>query len=243
MIKQEIVNYLDLADVNYDKKWLDILFGMIEELNMELEEFQKIDINDTQTYEDTINKDTSDIYILDNKMSELIKELIDHLKPHSFEELKNLLTLFRPSPLEVGIVDECLTNKENNKSQLYSISEFRPLLENILKNSYGVILYHEQISSIVQKVCNVSFEKAEEFKKKFLTNLSREEIDKCKTDFITLATSNGYSKDVSEKLFEWVHFYAPASYSEKSVISHAKIVFYLAYCKTHYPKIFKRFKS
>lgn len=231
----EVLNYLDLSKQNYEQKWFDIILELCQTLDISIDQFKKIDLNDKDTYRFIQNEDVSDIYHLDNEqMGELMEEFISKFKPNSFEELKSMLVLFRPSPLEAGLVDQYLANKQNKEYTSIKIDGFNSVLEPILCKSYGVILYHQQILSIIQKVCGVSLKQAEEMKTEFLSNISSKEKNILKDQFFRLTIPNGYSYEVSDKLFDMIYLSTPPSYDENHVISHAKITFYLAYFKTHY---------
>lgn len=152
MNEHEILNFLDLSKQNYEQKWIDIILELVKELDIDIITFKNIDINDLDTYRYIQNEDVSGIYHLDNEqMGELMEEFISQFKPYSFEELKSMLVLFRPSPLEAGLVDYYLANKQNKEYKSIEVDEFNSILEEILNKSYGVILYHQQILSIIQK--------------------------------------------------------------------------------------------
>ncbi len=233
MTQEKLASYLGLE---YEKKveiWLDIILLTIKQIktnhNITLN-LKSIDLNDKATYGLIQSKNTDDIYKL---KGEYMHEFKNKFKPTNFSQLKDMHTLYRPSPLAYGIVDEYLENKYNKKNINYISKEFKKALKPILKSTYGVILYHEQILDILQTIGNFSFSKAD-IVRYAMTKNYKEQIEIFKVEFIETCVKNGAKKENCMELFDIFSKYTPPSYSQKIVTAHAKLTFYLAYLKTHF---------
>lgn len=224
MLKEDIIYYFNLDNEEMDQIIIDRIIKLSNELKINLTYLRDIDFNDLKVYQFIQTKNTSNIYYLQN---ELMQEWIKEFQPNSFIELQNLLVLFRPSPLALGVKEKYLINKNNPKDIVF-IKNFEIILKPILKDTFGLILYQEQVEYILKKVCNISLSNAINWRK-LLEKRTNKENSKVKYNLIHIIRNNNYKKEDIEIFYEMISFFAPISYSRKSIVSHSKLVFYNAF--------------
>jgi len=160
-----------------------------------------------------------------------MQRLIKDLKPTCFEDLIALIALYRPMPLESGMVNDFIDRKHGKKKVEYPLPE----LEHILKETYGMILYQEQIMQIVNKLAGYTSEE---------TNILREamrekkEIEKQRIVFVKRSVKNGINKERAEYAFDLMAKFAEYSFDKSCAAVYAYIAYQTAYLKTHYKEYF-----
>ncbi len=160
-----------------------------------------------------------------------MKNAIKTIKPESFEDVGALLALFRPGPMDF------IPLYAKRKEGLEKVTYDAPELENILKETYGIIVYQEQIMQIVREMAGFSYGQADLFRRA----ISKKNIDKLeslKTSFIDGCIKNGKSKEIAEKIFALILRFANYGFNKSHAYSYAVITCKMAYLKAHYPKEF-----
>ncbi len=162
-----------------------------------------------------------------------IRKLLKRLKPDKFEDIIALLALYRPGPLGSGMVDDFI-NCKNGISQIKYPDDS---LKDILEETYGVILYQEQVMSIANRMANYSLGEADLLrramgKKKF--NIMNENREK----FISRSVENGYSEDIASEIFDLIYKFAGYGFNKSHSAAYALVAYWTAYFKCKYPKFY-----
>ncbi len=157
-----------------------------------------------------------------------IKKAIEKLKPSSFNDVVALLALFRPGPMDqINLYAE---RKNYNKKIDYLVPELEP----ILKSTYGIIVYQEQIMQITQKVAGFSLAEADIFRRA----ISKKDVSKMtnlKDNFIKGCLNNGYNNTKAEALYDLIVKFANYGFNKSHSVSYAIITCQMAYLKYKYP--------
>ena len=160
-----------------------------------------------------------------------MKKAINQVKPETFDDVAALLALFRPGPMDF------IPLYARRKEGLEKITYDAPELENILKETYGIIVYQEQIMQIVREMAGFSYGQADLFRRA----ISKKNVDKLealKSSFIDGCLKNGKSKEIAEKVYALILRFANYGFNKSHSYSYAVIACQMAYLKAYYPKEF-----
>ncbi|WBF65727.1 MAG: DNA polymerase III subunit alpha [Candidatus Kinetoplastibacterium crithidii] len=158
-----------------------------------------------------------------------MKELLKKLQPSTFEDIIAVLALYRPGPLESGMVNDFV----NRKHGLSKINYFHPVLESILKSTYGVIVYQEQVMLISQVIGGYSLGSAD-LLRRAMGKKDPDEMSKHRVLFEKGAISNGYSSQLAIKLFDLMEKFAGYGFNKSHSAAYALIAYQTAWLKVHY---------
>ncbi len=159
-----------------------------------------------------------------------MRTLIKDLKPDNFEEIIALLALYRPGPLESGMVSDYVKRKHKEIPVKYDL----PVLKPILQSTYGVILYQEQVMEIASKVAGFSLGQAD-ILRRAMGKKKVKEMATQKELFITGAVKNGVSKHKAAQLFNLCAKFAGYGFNKSHSAAYAVISYQTAYLKANYP--------
>jgi DNA polymerase III subunit alpha len=159
-----------------------------------------------------------------------MRELIINLKPSRFEDLIALLALYRPGPLQSGMVSDFVESRNERKQ----INYLHPSLEKILESTYGIILYQEQVMRIASELAGFSMSEADVLRGA-ISKKKRNLLSKQKSKFIDGARKRGVDERVSEKIFELVNHFAEYGFNKSHSAAYAMISYETAYLKANYP--------
>jgi DNA polymerase-3 subunit alpha len=162
-----------------------------------------------------------------------MKELIHRLEPDSFEEIIALVALFRPGPLQSGMVDDFINRKHGRAKVSYPHRDLEP----ILKATYGVILYQEQVMQIAQVLANYTLGAAD-LLRRAMGKKKPEEMAQQRVIFVEGASSRGISDDVSGHIFDLMEKFAGYGFNKSHSAAYALISYQTAWLKAHYPAAF-----
>lgn len=187
-----------------------------------------IDFDDPETYELLSKGDTTGVFQLE---SSGMKDLLTRLKPGSFSDVTALVALYRPGPLESGMVDMFVERKHGRQKVVYPVD----LLEPILKETYGVILYQEQVMKIAVDLAGYSMGQADVLRKA-MGKKKPELMKKHRGKFVNgcLEKSN-ISKEISAALFDNIEKFAGYGFNKSHSAAYALIAYQTAWLKAHYP--------
>ncbi len=186
-----------------------------------------IPLDDLKTFELLSSGDTSGVFQLESRG---MKDLLIRLKPSKFDDIMPLIALYRPGPLNSGMVDEFVKRKNNPDTVTYQT----PLLEGILKDTYGVIIYQEQIMRIAMVLANFSLKDADILRKAMSKKIP-EELAKYRTQFIEGATVNAVPRPVAEKIYDVIVQFGEYGFNKSHSTAYGLISYQTAYLKAHYP--------
>ena len=160
-----------------------------------------------------------------------MRDALKQMKPNHIEDIIALVALYRPGPMSnIPIYNDC---KHGRKTPDY----LHPLLEDILKPTYGVIIYQEQVMQIAQKLSGFSAGQAD-LLRRAMGKKKRSELEKQKENFINGAVKNGISKDVAAGIFLKIEPFAEYGFNKSHAAAYAIISYQTAFLKTYYPKEF-----
>ncbi|MCR6570394.1 DNA polymerase III subunit alpha [Campylobacter insulaenigrae] len=192
--------------------------------------WEKIDVNDPKVYKTIQSGNTLGIFQIE---SSGMQSLNSRLKPERFEDLIAVLALFRPGPLDSGMVDDFIEIKHGRKAATYAFDDLKPILE----NTYGVIVYQEQVMQIVQKIGGFSLGGADNVRRA-MGKKKREILDNLKAEYLEGAKKQGYDEKKADDLFELILKFAEYGFNKSHSAAYALITFQTAYLKTYYPSEF-----
>ncbi len=162
-----------------------------------------------------------------------MKELILRLKPDSFEDLVALVALFRPGPLQSGMVDDFINRKHGREPVRYPHPDIAP----ILQPTYGVILYQEQVMQIAQELAGFTLGGAD-LLRRAMGKKKPEEMAKQRALFADGAVERGVEKDTAEYIFDLMEKFAGYGFNKSHSAAYALVSYHTAWLKTHYPAAF-----
>ena len=162
-----------------------------------------------------------------------MKELIQRLQPDCFEEIIALVALFRPGPLQSGMVDDFIQRKHGEAQVEYP----HPDLEPILKPTYGVILYQEQVMQIAQVLANYTLGSAD-LLRRAMGKKKPEEMAKQREIFTEGATARGVDEDVATHIFDLMEKFAGYGFNKSHSAAYALLAYQTAWLKAHFPAAF-----
>jgi DNA polymerase-3 subunit alpha len=162
-----------------------------------------------------------------------IRTLLKRLEPDHFDDIVALIALFRPGPLQSGMVDDFI-NRKHDKSQ---IQYPHPLLEPILRPTYGVILYQEQVMQIAQVLAGYSLGSAD-LLRRAMGKKKPQEMVKQRTFFLEGAEKNGIDKNFANMMFDLIEKFAGYGFNKSHSVAYALLSYQTAWLKAHYPTEF-----
>ena len=159
-----------------------------------------------------------------------MRDLLIKLKPQSFKDIIALVALYRPGPLDSGMVGEFIKRKHGQESIRYEL----PSLEEILRDTYGVIVYQEQVMRIASALANFSLEDADNLRRA-MSKKDTLEMERQKEKFLEGAKKNRIPARKAEKIFEQMETFGRYGFNKSHSAAYALLAYQTAYLKTHYP--------
>lgn len=186
-----------------------------------------IPLDDKPTYDMLMAGDTDGVFQLE---SQGMKNLVKRLKPDVFEDLGALVALFRPGPLDSGMVDDFVERKHGRQEITYA----HPLLEPVLKDTYGTIVYQEQIMQVFQVLADYSLGQAD-MVRRMMGKKKVDEMEKQKGKFIEASAKHGMTADAATALFNQILSFASYCFNRSHSAAYAFVAYQTAYLKCHFP--------
>ncbi len=187
----------------------------------------EINLKDKKTYKLIAKGNTVGVFQLESRG---MRELLKRMKPDKFEDLIAVVALYRPGPLESGMVDEYVEVKHGKKKPSYPL----PQLEPILKETYGVILYQEQVMQIAQVLAGYTLGEADVLRKA-MGKKKPELMAQHREKFVNGCKSNGIDEKKANEIFDIMEKFAGYGFNKSHSAAYAFIAFQTAYLKAHYP--------
>jgi len=201
--------------------------SLIREGRDESPDLLNIDFEDADTYKLLSAGDTTGVFQLE---SSGMKDLLARLKPACFDDIIALVALYRPGPLDSGMVDDFVERKHGRKKVEYLVSELEP----ILKSTYGVIVYQEQVMQIAGELASYSMAEADGLRKamgKKIAEIMAEHRDR----FVKGSVENKIDKNKATQLFDLMEKFGGYGFNKSHSAAYALIAYQTAYLKAHYP--------
>ncbi|MGI9341687.1 MAG: DNA polymerase III subunit alpha [Gammaproteobacteria bacterium] len=161
-----------------------------------------------------------------------MRELVKRLKPDHFEDIVALNALFRPGPLQSGMVDDFIERKHANSTA--AIDYFHPDLEPVLQSTYGVILYQEQVMQIAQRLSGYSLGGAD-ILRRAMGKKKPEEMAKQRSGFVDGAVERGVEAKLATRIFDLIEKFAGYGFNKSHSAAYALLSNQTAWLKAHYP--------
>lgn len=189
-----------------------------------------IPMDDPKVFELIQSGDTLGLFQIE---SSGMQNLVERLKPTTFEDIIAILALYRPGPMESGMLDDFIERKHGRKAIEYAFKE----LEEILEPTYGVIVYQEQVMQIVQKIGGFSLGQAD-LVRRGMGKKDIKYIEEQKAFFAEGAAAQGLDAKKAEDLFDLILKFAGYGFNKSHSAAYALITYRTAYLKAHFPTAF-----
>ena len=162
-----------------------------------------------------------------------MQEICRRLKPKELEDLAALNALYRPGPLDGGMVDDFIARHRGEKKVTYLV----PQMEGILHNTYGILVYQEQIMQLAQQLAGYSLGEAD-MMRRAMGKKKREEMAVHEEKFVSGSVARGIEKEKAEKVFDLMKQFADYGFNRSHSVAYAYLAFQTAYLKAHYAPYF-----
>ena len=193
-------------------------------------EIERIPLDDPETFELLQAYQTTAVFQLESRG---MKDLIRRLQPDSFEDIIALVALFRPGPLQSGMVDDFIDRKHGRARVEYP----HPALEPILQPTYGVILYQEQVMQIAQVLAGYTLGGADMLRRA-MGKKKPEEMEKQRAVFTDGAVANQVDEKTATYIFDLMEKFAGYGFNKSHSAGYALVSYQTAWLKRHYPAEF-----
>lgn len=234
-VTQYSLNYLEDVDlIKFDflgLKTLDVIHNAIKLIKRRYNEdiiWHEIDENDPKVYEVIRTGETVGMFQIE---SSGMQDLNRRLKPDSFEDLIAVLALYRPGPMESGMLDSFVERKHGREKIEYTFDIMKPILE----NTYGVIVYQEQVMQIVQNVGGFSLGYSDIIRRAMG---KKKDMATYNAEFSEGAVKQGHPRAEASKLFDLIEKFAGYGFNKSHSAAYAMVTFQTAWLKTYYPNEF-----
>ncbi|CAM3589310.1 DNA polymerase III subunit alpha [Arcobacter aquimarinus] len=207
---------------------------LIEQRHGKRVDFITADVNDKGVYDLIQTGNTMGLFQIE---SDGMQDLCKRLKPSNFEDIIAVLALYRPGPMESGMLDDFIDRKHGRAEINYFYDEFDAPLRPILETTYGVIVYQEQVMQIVQTIGGFSLGGAD-LVRRAMGKKIKEEMDRLKGEFAEGGVKKGYQRAHCEELFDLIVKFAGYGFNKSHSAAYALVTFYTSYLKKYYPSEF-----
>ncbi len=189
---------------------------------------EKIPLEDTETYEKVFHKgQTSGVFQFE---SDGMRDVLRRYQPTTVEDLTALNALYRPGPIQGGMIDDFIERKWGRKKVDYMLPE----LERLLKETLGVIVYQEQVMQIANVLAGYSLGEAD-LLRRAMGKKNEEEMGKQRARFMQGAAERKFSTEKAGHIFDLMAQFAGYGFNKSHAAAYALVAYHTAYLKTHYP--------
>ena len=201
----------------------------------ELLDIEKIPLDDAATYEMMQRAETTAVFQLESRG---MKELIKKLGPDRFEDIVALVALFRPGPLQSGMVDDFINRKKGRAEVSYPHAQYQhECLKPALEPTYGIILYQEQVMQIAQEMGGYTLGGAD-LLRRAMGKKNAAEMAKQRELFTQGAVSKGFAEDLASNIFDLMEKFAGYGFNKSHSAAYALVAYQTGWLKAHYPAEF-----
>ena len=199
---------------------------------MEKSTGQKVDpdalpLDDPSTYGLLARGDLEGIFQLE---SSGMRQIVRDLKPSSLEDISSILALYRPGPLDAGLIPKFINRKHGREAIDFAHAKLEP----ILQETYGIMVYQEQIMRIAQDLAGYSLGEAD-LLRRAMGKKKKSEMEKHQSIFVNGATERGVDPKIAEALFEQMVLFAEYCFNKSHSTAYGAVTYQTAYLKAHYP--------
>ncbi|MEB3334949.1 MAG: DNA polymerase III subunit alpha [Cyanobacteriota bacterium] len=190
-------------------------------------EMDSLPPEDPATFELLARGDLEGIFQLE---SSGMRQIVKDLKPSSLEDISSILALYRPGPLDAGLIPKFINRKHGRER----IDVAHPKLESILRETYGIMVYQEQIMKIAQDLAGYSLGEAD-LLRRAMGKKKKSEMEKHQDLFVKGAKDRGVDEGVATSLFEQMVLFAEYCFNKSHSTAYGAVTYQTAYLKAHYP--------
>ncbi|RUO21439.1 DNA polymerase III subunit alpha [Aliidiomarina haloalkalitolerans] len=228
-------DFLGLRTLTIIQWALDMVNARRQEKNQPAIHIESIPLTDSRCFDVLKRAETTAVFQLESRG---MKELIKRLLPDSFEDIIALVALFRPGPLQSGMVDNFIDRKHGREEISYPDSTYQhESLKPILEPTYGVILYQEQVMQIAQVLAGYTLGGAD-LLRRAMGKKKPEEMEKQRSVFEQGAADNGIDPTLAIKIFDLVEKFAGYGFNKSHSAAYALVSYQTLWMKVHYPAEF-----
>ncbi len=220
LLKMDFLGLRNLTIINNSKR----LIEQTESISLNMD---TLPLDDKAVYQTLASGETDGVFQLE---SNGMKTLVKDLKPTTFEDINALVALFRPGPLNSGMVKDFVDRKHGRSQVTFK----HPDLEPILKDTYGTIVYQEQIMQIAQILAGYSLGQAD-LLRRAMGKKKADVMAKEKDGFVQGSLSHGVDEALAVELFETMTEFAAYCFNRSHSAAYAMVAYQTAYLKTHHP--------
>ncbi|MFA5161467.1 MAG: DNA polymerase III subunit alpha [Elusimicrobiales bacterium] len=193
-------------------------------------DLQKIPLDDAKTYELLCSARTTCVFQLESRG---MRDLVRALKPHQFSEISALVALYRPGPMQSGMLEAFVDRKHGRKKIVYD----HPLLEPILKETYGTLIYQEQVMEVAKSMAGFTPGEADGLRKA----MGKKNVDamlKMREKFLKGCHARHIPDKLAGKIFDQMAEFAGYGFNKSHSVAYALVAYHTAYLKANYPTEF-----
>ena len=221
----------DLGLLKFDflgLRFLTVIENTVQQIKKHDASFdiENIPFDDEQTFKMVSDGDTIGLFQLE---SAGMRSKLTKLRPESLHDIMAAIALYRPGPM--NSIGKYIDNKNNRDDIEYKI----PLLKEVLKETFGCVVYQEQVMQIFRTVADYSFGQADIIRKA-MSKKQAGKIEKERQNFVERALLKGISKDNADELFDEMVGFSKYAFNKSHAASYAVVTYRTAYLKCHYPK-------
>ncbi|MFN9934277.1 MAG: DNA polymerase III subunit alpha, partial [Cyanobacteriota bacterium] len=187
----------------------------------------RLPMDDPATYGLLARGDLEGIFQLE---SSGMRQIVRDLKPSSLEDISSILALYRPGPLDAGLIPKFINRKHGREAIDFAHAKLEP----ILRETYGIMVYQEQIMKIAQDLAGYSLGEAD-LLRRAMGKKKKSEMEKHQSVFVKGASERGVDPKIAEALFEQMVLFAEYCFNKSHSTAYGAVTYQTAYLKAHYP--------
>jgi len=187
----------------------------------------RLPMDDPATYGLLARGDLEGIFQLE---SSGMRQIVRDLKPSSLEDISSILALYRPGPLDAGLIPKFINRKHGREAIDFAHAKLEP----ILRETYGIMVYQEQIMKIAQDLAGYSLGEAD-LLRRAMGKKKKSEMEKHQSVFVQGASERGVDPKIAEALFEQMVLFAEYCFNKSHSTAYGAVTYQTAYLKAHYP--------
>ena len=205
---------------------LENALRMIERNHAKRIDLRKLNLDDPDVYKLLQRGDAKGVFQLEGNG---IRELLKKLKPDNIRDIIALMALYRPGPLEGGMVDSYVNRKHGREKPTYA----HPVIKEVLEETYGVMVYQEQIMRILNRLGGIELSSAYACIKA-ISKKKYDIIDQRKAEFLRGAVERGLAQEIAEEIFQLIVVFGGYGFNKSHTAAYAMVGYQTAYLKAHY---------
>lgn len=221
LLKMDFLGLKNLTMIDYICK--DIFNHTGQMLNV-----NQLPLDDKKTYDLIAKADTYGVFQLE---SSGMRNLLRKMKPYCFDDIVAAIALFRPGPMEN--IPLYLKRRQHQEEIKYPLKELEP----ILKSTYGIMIYQEQIMQVAQMMAGFTLGKAD-ILRKAISKKETKLMESMKQDFIEGSLKKGYQKEIAMEIFDLIEKFANYGFNKSHSVAYGLVAYQLAFLKANYPLYF-----